>query len=438
MTSARTPFSEIRLLAPTERAILRQTQGRWEVDTHHAQTSSTTDYRTALTKGLNEMVGLMGALMDSPLSVRSGLTGGRDSRCVLAALLAAHGTDPRRLGERVEFYCGVAATKDLSVATRLSDLYGLDLNARKASPGLRVDPGAGYHLWRRHDLGVNAALWPVAVHRGGVVLTGVGGEEHRLVYRQSTMAEQLRMTQTKEVSDARMDDLVSSMEQSLASVPSDVDERILHHRLFRNRFHGGRMPMRFLTLSPLDSLALRAASSHLDETAAQTAQFHADIILNLAPVLGLQPHDLDSKGITRQNEASLTRVRVDPQHAAGRVFGELPDAPPAASSGSHAMDPYHEAFRQDAAAVRDSGLVPAAVVDRAQKVLDRASPSAPTHANHASSLSTTLLVGEVLRLQSSTHQPTDPRRGASASVLQRATRGLRIALPGRRSRASGG
>ncbi|OLT37654.1 hypothetical protein BJF82_10145 [Kytococcus sp. CUA-901] len=223
------------------------------METHHATPPVAQDYPTALQEGVQQMVGLMGALLRSVLPVRSEITGGQDSRCVLSALLAAHGKDPQPIGHRVQFRCGEHAPDDFSIASELSRDYGLHLNS--SLPGLTssIDAEDAYARWRRNEMGLNGAITPPISHRRLMTLNGVGGGANRLVYKAPSMTKQLLWNRSPFLTEEDRRALAEAMEESLTQISEHPDPRITHYRAFRNRFHGGRVPLHLLSLSPLDS-----------------------------------------------------------------------------------------------------------------------------------------------------------------------------------------
>ncbi|OLT37655.1 hypothetical protein BJF82_10150 [Kytococcus sp. CUA-901] len=84
------------------------------------------------------------------------------------------------------------------------------------------------------------------------------------------------------------------------------------------------------------------------------------------------------KEITREHEAHLTRVDIDPGKLTGRVLGEQ-EEPPARSTDTPGLAPFRQAFAQALPAAAASGLVPQEVIDEARQSLATASPHKFTH-----------------------------------------------------------
>lgn len=397
LLSLDTIFREIRLLAPVEQATVLPGLRPCVVVSHREGPTPGT-YEEALQDALNEMVGRLRSVLHAGVPVASDITGGRDSRTVLAALRLANDSG-RSVGDVVRFRSSPKMTDDWAVATSLDAKYGLSLN-RSPAESYRVDPAHSYRVWRTHDLGTYAPLYQFRSYTPEVTLSGAAGGVHRSVYQDATLRDRLLRMQSEHLSAGELGELASRMEQTLDHVGGHHDRRLEHFRQFRNRFHGGRNPLRTHNVAPLASRKLKLASGMMSDDHLDRAQFYADIMLNLAPDLAAEPYDVASKGWGDQHHQELTQVTVDPTRYEGAVYGAMDHPPRVERAPKRPLEPFVDAFSEAAPAAVDSGLLPASYVKAAQKALDETDGVRFSHATKGRGVSMVILVGQAIRLSS--------------------------------------
>lgn len=361
-------------------------------------------YQQHLVAYVTELIGRMRTLIRSGLPVCSEITGGKDSRVVLAALLAAHESQVP-LGEVVRFRSDPRALPDIRVAEALSAEHGLLVNSRRSPGGVPMSGQESLNMWRTHDLGVYGPIYFPKARNKEVTLGGAGGEGHRLFYRASSMDAILRSRQPEHVTEADHSKLIARVSKELSQVgvgaERGMDRRILHYRYFRDRLHGGRQTLRSVTLAPLSGRRLRAASALVSGEHRERGQVIADLLLNLSPDLAHAPYDAPSKTLDSQHVAehvSVGAVASDAQ--GGHVFGgDRFEEVSQTVGGPGPFDLLAERFGEDAFHARKSGWVPHAVVSAAAVAVgDAAQVGRFGHASDGQAVSTTVLASEVSRL----------------------------------------
>lgn len=396
LLSLDTIFPEIRLIAPNEEVVVEA----GVVPTFTVQrreTLAASDYESAMQDALDEMVGRLRTLITSGLPVSSAITGGRDSRAVLAALRLAHGSQ-EPIGEMVRFRSNERSADDWRIVKALSSKYGLRVNRATQATNYAVDPAHGFDVWRANDLGVYSAIYQFQTYTAEISLGGVGGETHRLIYSDPTLFHRLKRIQTPWVTDADVVALAARINDSLGHLKGQEDGRVEHYRQFRNRFHGGRTPLRTIDVAPLNSQKLKSASNLVASEHLDRAQLLADIMLNLAPDLAAEPYDLPEKSWVQKHFDESTHLRVDPDRYAGRVYGKLEGPPGAEHHPTTPLEPYIQAFREAAPAAVDSGLLPHEFVNEAAGVLEETKGKRFKHAVQGRGTSTVILAGQAAEL----------------------------------------
>jgi hypothetical protein len=302
----------------------------------------------------------------------------------------------RPIGDVVRFRSGRDHPEDLAVATSLSEKYGLSVNERPEDGRTSVDPEHGFQVWRRHDLGVYAPIYPMRSTSAEVPMSGAGGESHRLFYKND-----MRGTMTRAAGDIAAgvgSRLTAQMDVDLDRAAGDGgDRRLTHYRGFRDRFHGGRNPLRHMTFAPLASVKLRDASLLMHTDRRERAQVLVDVLMNCAPALADEPYDSPSKAITDEQRDDVTRVQLR-DVAAGKVYG-VRDVLPGVVAKRPNLAPFAEAFTDAAGRVRGTGVLDEdAIASAAEELTAAVEADRFPHAVRARGVSTTILAGEALRL----------------------------------------
>lgn len=402
LTSFGTAFSQITTVPASARLHIRRRFRGTMLSVEAPAAADDRSYPELLKTALDEITGMLRTLMSSPLPLVSDITGGRDSRAVLAALMAAAPSGSTAIGDLVRFKSGEHMPADFAVASSLSESYGLRVNRPPQAPRRAVDPAHGYAVWRANDLGVYGPIYPFQSVTDEIGLSGAGGESHRLFYKHP-LPNAFRAARTDKVPSEVIERLAAAAAADIASLGiAEADERILHYRNFRDRFHGGRNALRTVAIAPLASARLRAAADSMPAAARERGQVLADVMLNLKPELVSEPFETPEKAFDDDHLRAATRVDVDPGRFAGAVYGtqEFPPAADTVPRGAH-LDAFAAAFAQSAERVRKTGWLPDAVIDTGASALaDAAAEGRFSHAVKGQPVSLVILAGEAARLTS--------------------------------------
>lgn len=380
------------------------------VESLHSQTGT---YEEAIRRYLRVWVGRMGTVLQSHLHVWCDLTGGRDSRAVLALFLATS----RRLEiggtvrQRVKFRSSEAKQQDFVIASRIANELGLSLDDTvddDNEPLLHCDPAESYAKWKYLCLGVYAPVYfpwfnpdPRTIR-----FQGTGGEGHRRFYPDVAPAyfveKQRNFVPSSQLFDKLKTDILDDLDYLRQGPEAAVSPMILHYRHFRDRCHGGRHSQYRYASSPLGSGLLHAASTRCSAEKIERCQILADILLNGDPRLGELPFDKPEKAIDARHIADLVDACSDVTDAdmTGRVYS----ADQVFGTAGHfserkALSLLREEFLKNYERVAPSGFFPKAYLDLARGVMeDAASRGWFSHARDASAISHAILAGELSRL----------------------------------------
>ncbi|WP_425544552.1 asparagine synthase-related protein [Actinocorallia glomerata] len=265
----------------------------------------------------------MTLLDDERVSVSADLSGGLDSRTVLAFLLSTGEFDTRR--KRFRLASSRDKQDDLRAASTIADHYGLELNGHQATAGSPRDDAGSMGHWERNSLGVYLPLYlnNQTFNAFQFQAHGAGGGNFRPHFKDSSIEDRINRYKRRIDSDEHsrwLDTTLSDMETLQRWRPL-TPIMVLHYREFRNRFHFGHNPHRRAMLTPLNS----SMTDQLTDgpTGVSARQFYFDTMESLSPGLKDLPYDSPEKSPDDDVRRSITRAEVA-DLAPGRIYGTSP------------------------------------------------------------------------------------------------------------------
>jgi hypothetical protein len=412
LTSLRTSVSEIRLVPSTmEVVVSRSLQGgnvtlrRTSVVTKMEQDHSR--YGDALRDYLKLWVGRMATVLQSDLTMSSELTGGQDSRTVLALMLAASRLIGNDLIQRINFTSNEGQSTDFAVARQIADRFHLRFmkwdGERRGPPLLGLTEA--YEKWKSLCLGVYAPIYfpqsrPTPT---SIVFGGSGGEGHRRFYPDIGLDRFLAIRRSHIPSAAHFRTLKNDIAEDLRFLQqgpeASVDPMVLHYRHFRDRCHGGRAPQYTNLLSPLSSAALRKASSLCTPEQLDRRQVVADILINASQELASMPFDSPEKSFDTRHFSELLDASeaIRSARMSGRVFAAEPEQ---VTNGDFTRQKALCMLRADFLShydnMRKTGLFPRDYLEKAKAVVEEAAQNGRlSHAVEGCAVSHVILAGEL-------------------------------------------
>jgi len=395
--SYRTTVEEISLL-PRWGLLDASHEGLREIDPEPLRNHEDYDaYLSGLEEYLNVWIGRIGTILsEDSLRVQLELTGGKDSRGVLALFLAARQYFGADLGQHVNFMSSQAAGKgaDLAVAKELAAAYDLPLNRKKFTQGPATNLTAPQQInwWGSFAFGSYRPIYLVSPRRHLATLPfgGQGGEGTRQQYEPfpdlaALLDHNAKHFRSRESFEAAVADVEESIARIRAWTPR-IPELLAHYQEFRDRFHSGLHPQTRPRVVPLTGRHLHSAARSLPETHLLQAQALRDLTAQSAPGLLQRPYDDPSKAPSAFNLASLAPpLALNP--AMGEVYGGSVEStspqPDSTSAWSLVLDWFSDAVRRVPRELVSEDVITLAkqrAVDTPDTAgASRAGPSRPIH-----------------------------------------------------------
>jgi hypothetical protein len=324
------PSTSILRLRPGPRPSLREQRARTEPE-------ALGDYSAVLTRYLDVWSArLQTLLLDSRLRVNAHVTGGRDSRTVLALLLAARQALGSDLPDTLRLTSQRNKPADFAVAQHLAGRYGFALNQRRAGVlPAKLSGFDAFHAWEEMSVGCYAHIMFPLRHRSAydVVLPGVGGESHRRVYARRIAERPIEKVAVRYRHGFRherdfvqwRDSLVEADEYLAASPQANTRALVRSHREFRDRFHSGKENFYTGAVLALSSKYLTEASNLLSRSRFASGQVLVDLMANTTPGLLHEPYDHPAKRPAAIDMRRVPRLGWRASNRGGAVFAAEDD-----------------------------------------------------------------------------------------------------------------
>ena len=338
-------------------------------------------YDQAMHQYLRTWVGRSATLLQSDVLVRCDITGGRDSRAVLALLFAAL----RRYGGSVSdlaMVSDVGRPVDLKVANSIADRFGFKLNERPWEVAdTHYDVPTAYAVWKSLCLGVYMPPYiPTGAPNPSIIfLDGSGGEGHRPFYPEIT-PEAFVDSQAKFITDgddyrALKDSILADINKLKAGQEETIHPLVIHYRHFRDRCHGGRSSQFHFTASPLSSALLRNAFPLCAKEKSDRAQVLTDILINGDRELAMMAYDKPEKLPDERNLADVIDASgaIASANIDGRIFQSgLPASAPSEPRRADLLSMMRDDVLRHQNTVAQSGYLPSDYVERGVEAVELA------------------------------------------------------------------
>lgn len=238
------------------------------------------------------------------------ITGGVDSRVVLATILAS-GVDL----SKINFMCGKGVGDDYKVATKLADKYGFTITNKSYIYGQGSQENL-YDLWKLGNLGVYFPVYFPSSSRPQTLIHyhGACGECFRDFYLlpankfMDHVAKGVSNQSNLYALNRKFGKALSEIEAPVNKIASMID----YYWNYRSRFHVGRSTHRNLSeyyVTPMASIYLARAFEELNQLEKEKGSLVLDLFLRCYPDVLSVPFDEEEKNYSETDiNESLKRI----------------------------------------------------------------------------------------------------------------------------------
>ncbi|WP_299948724.1 hypothetical protein [uncultured Microbulbifer sp.] len=304
--SEQTIYKEIKQLSASEVLEIRQS-GLKQVSKNRSFFKEMS-YEEAIAQFVSVWSSRIAAILQSGRVIRLDLTGGLDSRVVLALLIYAvkiYGLESAFTDGSILFHSIKRKEEDYNCATQIAQKFGLKLNAGMKIQRIGIPAEQSVENWLDYNLGRYAPhILSLGNNQGRVVnFPGAGGEDHRDFYLKfgstnfvSFLFGYQEHFSTTENFKAWMGDVISNTEKS-AALPENrgIEMSIRHYRANRSRHHAAKMPRTEVMGVTLGSKYFYQLVLSADPSRVGNGQVLYDIMHVCCPDLVTMPYDTPKK-----------------------------------------------------------------------------------------------------------------------------------------------
>lgn len=332
-TSARSPFDEIYLLSYDQEIVA----GRHGLILRRKKrTLDSASYGEALAGMMATWGGRILTILDGGMAIRADLSGGVDSRAVMALLhwtLQKIGRLDLLHSESILINSHPGMIEDYEIARALGKEFNFPLNNAQRRKYVMATAEESFSTWKQYNLArYSPHILPLTTLDSNIItFNGVGGEEHRAFYDKfgrgpfgEYVASYLHIFKSLKTLGTWMGDLHSDIDLPVSSYDRKIPAAMRHYRRHRGRHHTAKQPVSEFMGVILASRASYECASFLDTSTLESNQLLFDIMINCNQRLACMPYDHADKAPGKVNFDNLTRiddVRPDP---AGRIWRRLP------------------------------------------------------------------------------------------------------------------
>ena len=327
--STHTPFDEIGLLSYDQEIIagpsgLRLRQRR--------RSGPANGYASALAGLIATWGGRILTILEGGMAIRADLSGGVDSRTVLAVLywtLQQSGRLDLLSSDSILINSHPGMTGDYEVASAIGRELGFPLNNPKRRTYVMASDDEAFTTWKQYNLArYSPHILPLTTLDSEIItFNGVGGEEHRPFYEKfgrGSLGQYI--TAYHEIFPDLPDfgrwmgDLHDDVDLPAPPYDHRMPAAIRHYRRHRGRHHTAKQPASEFMGVILGSRAAYDCVSFLELAAVEANQLLFDIMINCHEALARMPYDAPEKAPRPVNFANLTRLGTLAPPIAGRIW----------------------------------------------------------------------------------------------------------------------
>lgn len=387
-TSARTPFDEIRLLSYDQEIIA----GRELSIRQKNRIIASTSYATALADMIALWGGRILTILEGGMAIRADLSGGVDSRTVMAVLYwtLQHANRLELLhSDSVFVNSHPGMTDDYEIATAIGQAFGFPLNNPQRRPYVMTSDEEAFATWKQFNLArYSPHILPLTTLDSNIItFNGLGGGEQRAVYEVygqgvfgSYLASQRQQFAAPADFQAWLGDTLDDLEIPINAADQKMRAAVRHYRRHRGRHHTAKQPASEFMGVILSSRSAYDCAFHLDTDAINSNQLLFDILINCNEPLTRMPYDQPHKAPQQINFDRLTQLEKIEPAPAGRIWREAQIShPPVKTQGRNI--PLRNAVEAALKSPEVRELVGEATLQKLQLQLAKLTPAKNLHQN---------------------------------------------------------
>lgn len=311
--------SEITLLKSSD--FIELTADNLTIRTRPKESRPSLDFDQALDRFLSIWLGrILGLARSHEVSLSAEITGGLDSRTVLAFLLHLRARGVLKTLDGVNIFCSKSSPSDHEVAASLGQSFGFSIGTHSLQRGISLTVAQRVAAWRDYSLGMYAAPYlPAATTMpDNITLGGHGGERLRAPSIWPSLPQILKEHAHLFRRFSRYRALQSKYETHLlASAFKQPDFEDFRQNW--GRFHHAHLAQYNMRTPPLMGVSLEHCLSTMTPEQTENGLLLYAIMHRLFPGLATHRFDVPSKKITPQQARRLGPL-FDGQITPGKVF----------------------------------------------------------------------------------------------------------------------
>lgn len=329
LTSKRTAFNEVQALSYDEEIIV-STVG---LTVRKRQISMiNNNYKDALEDLIATWSARVMTLVGNGMTIRVDLTGGVDSRTVMAFILnLLERNKSHHLLNSDSFLVNSQTNKpeDYAVAKAISNTFKFPLNNPQRKKYSHVSAVDSFAAWKQYNLGrYSPHILPSPKQDSGIItFNGIGGEEHRPFYDsfgRGSFGFFLMIYRNLFLDEAQygawLADLLEDIDAPITLHDTLQSAATRHYRRHRSRHHTSKQPANEMMGVFLSSRLAFECAHHMESTALADNQFLFDIMISCSSDLALMPYDKPDKGPKKANFTNLTKIDNSKSKPLGQIW----------------------------------------------------------------------------------------------------------------------
>lgn len=389
-SSDRTPFDEVRLLSYDAELITEQKKLSVRAK---IRTLKSTSYCEALSDLIATWGGRIMTILKGGMAIRADLSGGVDSRTVLAVLywtLEKEGALGLFNSDSIFINSNSSMIEDYNVAKAIGNKFNITINNSKRRKYINVSDEEAFTTWKQYNIArYSPHLLPMVSQESHIItFNGVGGEDHRAFYDGfgrgpfgEYLVSLMHCLPSQERFGKWMGDIYEDVDLPASVYDNAVPASIRHYRRHRSRHHTSKQPVSEFMGVILGGRHSYECARHLDVTRLEDNQLLFDIMINCNEELARMQYDQPYKAPKQKNFDNFTRVNIEKPALAGKIWRGVTNSSVPVADIKGRNIPLRKAVEEVLARPEIRSLIGEEVASKAEAQLTKLTPNNNLHSN---------------------------------------------------------